>query len=99
MELIIFVIQHIVYFGISSIPLVIVFLHLKVFKLQPKETSIVVGLLLLGSMFFWFKVKDLFLTLYQCVPYFSSFIWLWSEHIVLKRQEDSNSTNDSSDCK
>lgn len=97
MELILVMIQHIVYFGISSIPLITTFFHLKVFKMPPKETSFIVVLNLFVSVFFWFKVKDVFLIIYQCVPYISSFIWLWAEHIVLKRRENSKSTNDSSD--
>ena len=96
MELIWIMIQHIVYFGISSIPLIITFFHLKVFKMPPKETSFIVVLILFMSVFFWFKVKDAFLIIYQCVPYISSFIWLWAEHIMLKRREDIKSTNDSS---
>ena len=97
MDLIWVMIQHIVYFGISSIPLITTFFHLKVLKMPAKETTFVVVLNLFVSVFFWFKLKDVFLIIYQCIPYISSFAWLWTEHILLKRQEDSNSTNDSSD--
>ena len=93
MELILDAIQHLVYFSVSSIPLITVFLHLKVFRLSPKETSFVVVLILFISVFFWVKEKDVFLILYQCVPYISSFIWLWTAHIMLKRQENSKSGN------
>lgn len=85
MELILVMIEHIFYFGISSIPLITVFFHLKVFKLSPKATSFFVILNLVVSVFFWFKVKDIFLIIYQCVPYISSFIWIWAENVLSKK--------------
>lgn len=89
MELIMEIVQHIVLFGIASIPLITVFLHLKIFKLSPKATAVFLILDLLATAFFWYKTKELFLMIYQAVPYASSFIWLWAEHSMLKMRDSS----------
>lgn len=97
MELALAMIEHIVYFGISSIPLIAVYFCLKVFKLSPKVTLFFWITNLLMSVFFWFKVKDIFLTFYQCVPYVSSLIWIWCENVMRKRNENNQSVKESSD--
>ena len=75
---------------ISRVPLLVTFLWLKIFKLPPKPIAICLTLNLLVSIFCWVKLKDVYLALYQSVPYVSSFIWLWAENVLIKRQEKTN---------
>ena len=77
---------HTLEFCVASVPLILVFLLLKVFRVSPQLTAIVVILNLIVSIFFWAKLRDLQVALYQSVPYISSFIWIWAEGVLAKRR-------------
>lgn len=80
--------------AVASVPLIIVFLLLKRYKLPAKKTVPFLILNILVSIYFWLKIGDVFLALYQCVSYISGFIWLWAENVLEKRQaEKENSDN------
>lgn len=76
-------------FVIASIPLIIAFVLMKLFKQPPKVVACSLALYLPAYIFFWVQLKDLHLVLYQGVPYLSSFIWIWAEHILTKRDKKS----------
>ena len=79
---------------ITSVPLLVTFLLLKIFKLPPKPIAICLTLNLLVSIFFWVKLKDIYIILNHGASYFSSFIWVWVENVLIKRQEKNESTKD-----
>lgn len=87
MELLTAYLTHAVEFFVAAIPLILTFVLLKVFRQPPKVAACCVALCLPVSVFFWVQLKDLFLVLYQGVPYLSSFIWIWAEHILWKHQQ------------
>lgn len=88
MDFIVFILEHIINFGVASIPLIIVYLQLKIFKGAPKVATYLLTLNLLLSIFFWLKLKDISLVLYQVIPYVSSFIWVWCESLMKKRENN-----------
>lgn len=94
MELLLFLLERNSSFFVASIPLILTFLLLKIFKLPSKPIIICILLNLLASIFFWIKLRDISVALYQSVPYVSSFIWLWAENILEKRQANDESTKD-----
>ena len=91
-----YVLERAVYFGIASVPLILTFLQLKVFKLSFKSIASCLVLNLLVSGFFWLKLKDIHIVLYQSVPYVVSFLWIWAESVLRKRTND-KSVKDLSD--
>ena len=88
MDIIIYWLEDTVEFAVASVPLIIVFLLLKVFKLPSKKILPCIILNLIVSIYFWLKLKDIYLALYQCFPYISAFIWLWAENVLEKRRAD-----------
>ena len=91
MDLFLYMLEGAIDFAVASTPLILVFLMLRVFKLAPKSIAICLTLNLLVSIFFWVKLEDIYITIYQSVPYVSSFIWIWAENILKKRREDKES--------
>lgn len=91
MDLFLYMFERIVYFGVASVPLVLVFLQLKIFKLPLKSIASCLLINLLVSLFFWLKLKDVQIALYQSIPYISSFIWIWTESVLRKRRGNKNS--------
>lgn len=96
MDFFLYILEHAVGFGVASVPLILVFLLLKVFKLSPKSIMICLLLNLAVSIFFWFKLKDAGIALYQSIPYVSGFIWILADEVLRKRRENNKSTKDSS---
>lgn len=94
MDFFLYILEHVIGFGVASVPLILTFLLLKVFKLSPKSITICLLLNLSVSVFFWLKLKDVHIALYQSVPYVSSFIWIWAEGVLRKRRENNKSMND-----
>lgn len=90
MDFFLYTFERAVNFGIASVPLILVFLLLKIFKLPRKSIASCLLLNLLVSSFFWLKLKDVHIALYQGVPYISSFIWIWADGILAKRKENKN---------
>lgn len=78
---------HAMEFLIAAVPLFLTFVLLKLFRQPPKVAAFCVALYLPVSIFFWVQLKDLFLVLYQGVPYLSSFVWIWAEHILRKQRQ------------
>lgn len=73
-------------FSVASMPLVMVFLQLRIFKHPIKEIVVSLSLFLAVSIYFWVNLKNLSLTLYQIAPYISGYIWLGAEHVLKKKQ-------------
>ena len=94
MDFFLYTFERAAYFGVASVPLILVFLQLKIFKLSPKSIAICLLLNLLVSSFFWLKLKDGYVALYQSVPYISSFIWIWADGVLIKRRENSKSAKE-----
>lgn len=91
MEFIIYMIKGSFYFLIASMPLILVFIQLKCFKIQLKATTYCLLLNVIISIFFWTKLKDINLAIYQSIPYVCSFLWLWAESVLQKKENNSNS--------
>ena len=94
MDFFLYMLEHAIDFVVASVPLILTFLLLKVFNLSPKSIAICLLLNLLVSVFFWLKLKDIYIVLYQSVPYVSSFIWIWANDVLRKRQENNKSMKD-----
>lgn len=91
MDFLYYMFEHAWNFTIASIPLVLVFLQLIIFKLPFKAIVICLLLNALMSIFFWVKLKDIELILYQIVPYVLTIIWLFSYYIVTIKNKGKNS--------
>lgn len=94
MEFVLYILEHSVCYGVASIPLILVFLQLKIFKLPPKSIVTCLFLNLLVSIFFWLKLKDAHIALYQGMAYFSSFAWILAEWVLIKIGDKNKSRND-----
>ena len=94
MDFFLYTFEHAINFGVASVPLILTFLLLKASNLPPKYITICLLLNLLVSVFFWLKLEDINIALYQSVPYVSSFIWIWAESVLRKRRENNKSMND-----
>lgn len=90
MDLLTSYLTHAVEFLIAAVPLILTFILLKVFRQPPIVVACCVALYLPVSVFFWVQLKELFLVLYQGVPYLSSFVWIWAEHILWKQKQGGN---------
>ena len=88
MDLLFYLFENAINFFVASIPLIIYFLGSKVFKLTPKVIMIFLFINLIMSIFFWVKLKDIYLAIYQGIPYIVGYICLWSEHILIKRRKN-----------
>lgn len=87
MELALYLLEGSINFIIATVPLIILFLQKKVFKLEIKVIGSCLVLNLLVSIFFWVKLKDINLMLYQSVPYILSFTYILAEYLFQKRKE------------
>ena len=94
MDFFLYALERVGGFGVASVPLILVFLLLKVFNLSPKSIAICLLLNMLVSVFFWLKLKDVHIALYQSAPYVSGFIWIWADGVLRKRRENNKSMND-----
>ena len=94
MDFFFYTFEHAINFGVASVPLILAFLLLKVFNLSPKSIIICILLNLMISVFFWLKLKDVHVALYQSIPYVLSLIWMWAESVLRKREEHNNSKED-----
>lgn len=90
MDLLNYFLEHAINFGIASIPLVITYLQLKVYKGEIKATYTLLILCLLLSAYFWMEVKDVVLVIYQGIPYVSAFLWTWGESVLQKRKMEND---------
>lgn len=77
---------HAIDFTVASIPLIIVYLQLKIFKLGIKKIAVCLSLMLVGSIYLWVNVRNLNLILYQIVPYISCYIWLGAENYLIRKK-------------
>ena len=88
MDLLFYLFENAINFFVASIPLIIYFLGSKLFKLTPKVIMIFLIINLIMSIYFWIKLKDIYLAIYQCIPYLLSYICLCLEHILIKRKNN-----------
>ena len=88
MDFLIFYFEHAINFTIASIPMILVYLQIKVFKLESKVTIVTLLLILLLSIFFWIQLKDWILVIYQGIAYVCAFVWTWAEGKLQKQKED-----------
>lgn len=84
MALFLFLLENNINFWIASAPFILAFLQMKIFKMDHKATSICLGINLLVSIYFWVKLKSFSLFIYQIVPYFSTYVCIWSDYICKK---------------
>ena len=64
-----FVLNHAISFIISSIPLIIIYIQVYMFKFPPKKVVVCIILNLIISVYFWIRLGDFNLALYQLIPY------------------------------
>lgn len=95
MELISYFFCNAVDFQVASIPLVTVFVQLKKFKMSPKQVSFSLLLQLIVKIYFWVKMKDVYIVLYQSLPFLFGFICLYAENLLIKRSNKKDATNNS----
>lgn len=81
MDLFLYLFNNAISFAVASVPLMLVFLLIKVFKLPHKIILSCLLSCLVISVFFWTKLSDIGVALYQGVPYLSSFMWVWADRI------------------
>ena len=70
----------------AIIPLFITYFARKRAKIAPKDTAIILGLVLVASIGYWVRIGDWFLAGYQAIPFVSSFIWVWADEVLRKRE-------------
>lgn len=58
--------------------------------LAPKVGGFILCLMLLQSVFFWFKLKEVWLIIYQCVSYISAFLLIGAEFSLRKKASSQN---------
>ena len=80
--------------AVACIPLFLVYLYLKVFKISPKASSLLLLLHLISSVFLWFKLKDVAVIANQGTSYLAAFLWLGTEHISKKISENPEKNKD-----
>ena len=95
MDLLFYLFENAINFFVASIPLIIYFLGSKLFKLTPKVIMIFLIINLIMSIYFWIKLKDIYLAIYQCIPYLLSYICLFAVYILVKRKNNNISDNSS----
>ena len=95
MDFFVYMVERGAYMVVASIPLILTFVQLKVFKLSSKAAASCLLLTFILSLFFWLKLRELTLALYQAVPYLSSFVWIWAENVWQKRRAGSGAESDS----
>ena len=89
MDLLLWNLEHVVTFGVASVPLILTFVQLKIFKVSRKSISVTLVLQMFCSIYFWIKLNSLFVAIYQTVPYISSFIWLWADYKGQDKRDES----------
>lgn len=84
MQLLQVLLENSINFWVASVPQVIAILQIKIFKASIKAVLSCLLLNLMVSIFFWVKLNDINLVIYQSIPYALSFIWLWLESVLRK---------------
>jgi len=98
MELLLYLIENSISFLIASIPLILVFFNFIIFKSSLSKTLVDLVLILAISVFFWIKVKDIYLILYQLVPYISALVCICCKyHSIKKTKFKAETENDTRD--
>jgi hypothetical protein len=89
MELVIFILEHAISFIIASIPFVVAFLLLKKTHVHPRYVFWCIVLILVISLYFWVRICDIKLILYQSISYVTCLLWCALEWILnrVKKQE------------
>lgn len=87
MGLLTFIFDHAVSFCVASVPIVLCFFCLKKHKMNYKSTAIILFLVLIINVYFWIVVKDVFVFIYQSIPYVISFLLLFVERHIIKKQK------------
>lgn len=76
MDLVLFILNHMFSFVATSVPLIVVYILVKGFKIPPIKVMGVLLLMLLQSIFYWMKLENIWDITYQCIPYFLCFLVL-----------------------
>ena len=79
---------------VAWVPLIMVFVLLKKFKLSANKTILCLILNLLVNVYFWLRLEDFYIVLNHGVSYIASFLWLWAENVLEKRQADNKNSDD-----
>ena len=90
MELLWYFMSHGASFCVASMPLVATFLGLRVFRLRPHVVAVFLLLEMIGSLFFWVKLKDLSLALYELIPFLLSFAIVGSRIFVDRKRKQAD---------
>lgn len=79
---------------VAWVPLIMVFVLLKRFKLTVQKTMVCLILTLLVNAYFWLKAEEFYTVLNQGVSYLAAFLWLWAENVLEKRQADNKNSDE-----
>lgn len=83
--------------GVAGVPLTLVFLQMKIFKLSPKAVACCLLPSLMVSVFFWLQIKNTHLIIRQSAAYVASYAWIIAEHVLIKRQKAADKIIDRGD--
>lgn len=98
MDLLTYLLSGIWNFSIASIPLINVFFLKRVCKTKEKNIVVILILQFLLSIYFWIKMEELHIFLYQIFPYVFAFIWVLCD-LYLKRKKTQNIDTGEDDSK
>lgn len=85
MDLLVYFVNGIWDFAIASIPLINVFFLKKVCKVKEKNIIVILILQFLLNAYFWIKIEDVHVFLYQVSPYIFAFIWILCDLYMKKK--------------
>ena len=85
MDLLVYFVNGIWDFAIASIPLINVFFLKKVCKVKEKNIIVILILQFLLNAYFWIKIEDVHVFLYQAFPYIFAFIWIICDLYMKKK--------------
>ena len=85
MDLLVYFVNGIWDFAIASIPLINVFFLKKVCKVKEKNIIVILILQFLLNAYFWIKIEDVHVFLYQVFPYIFAFIWILCDLYMKKK--------------
>ena len=73
-------------FVIASIPLITVFFLKKYCKITGVKIFTILILQLMLNTYFWIKLADINIVIYQIFPYLLSFVWVWCDSHIEKKK-------------
>lgn len=77
MELIIYILNHVIETLVAAAPLILIYLEYRLLKLNSNDIGGLLLLNLIVSVFFWIKLRDWRIAIYQGVPYVIGYLCLF----------------------